>query len=80
MQVMREGSDITILGFSKMVGYCLQAAEELAKEGISCEVCTACILYYGRLSCCNHGFAIEDALLDMCIRRGHVHTVWILQL
>ncbi len=29
---------MTLVGFSKMVGYCLKAAEVLAKEGISCEV------------------------------------------
>lgn len=38
-QVMREGTDITLVGFGKMVGYNLKAAELLEKEGISCEVC-----------------------------------------
>jgi pyruvate dehydrogenase E1 component beta subunit len=38
MQVEREGKDITITAFSKMVGYALKAADELAKEGISVEV------------------------------------------
>jgi hypothetical protein len=38
MQVMREGSDITLVAFSKMVGYCLRAAEMLEKDGVSCEV------------------------------------------
>lgn len=37
-KVMREGKDITLVGFSKMVGYNLKAAEMLAKEGIDCEV------------------------------------------
>lgn len=38
MQVMREGKDITLVAFGKIVGYNLKAAEELEKEGISCEV------------------------------------------
>lgn len=37
-QVMREGSDITLVAFGKMVGYNLKAAEMLEKDGISCEV------------------------------------------
>jgi len=36
--VLREGTDVTIVAFSIMVGKALQAAEELAKEGISAEV------------------------------------------
>jgi pyruvate dehydrogenase E1 component beta subunit len=36
--VKREGSDVTILAFSIMVGKALHAAEELAKEGIEAEV------------------------------------------
>jgi pyruvate dehydrogenase E1 component beta subunit len=36
--VLREGTDVTITAFSFVVGYALQAAEELAKEGISAEV------------------------------------------
>jgi pyruvate dehydrogenase E1 component beta subunit len=36
--VMREGKDVTITAFSIMVGKALQAAEELAKEGIEAEV------------------------------------------
>ena len=35
---MREGTDVTLVGFSKMVGYCLEAAEVLASKGISAEV------------------------------------------
>jgi len=35
---MREGSDITLVSFGKLVGYSLQAAEMLEKDGISCEV------------------------------------------
>lgn len=37
-KVMREGSDITIVAYSRQVGTSLAAAEELAKEGISAEV------------------------------------------
>ena len=36
--VRREGSDITLVSFNKMVLTALEAAEELAKEGISAEV------------------------------------------
>lgn len=35
---MREGKDVSLIGFGKMVGYNLEAAEILEKEGISCEV------------------------------------------
>lgn len=38
-KVEREGKDVTIVTFSRMVGVCLEAAEVLAKEhGISAEV------------------------------------------
>lgn len=37
-KIEREGNDITITAFSKMVGYALKAAEELSKEGINAEV------------------------------------------
>ncbi len=37
-EVKREGSDLTIIATSSMVGKSLVAAEELAKEGVSCEV------------------------------------------
>jgi len=36
--VVREGTDVTIVAFSIMVGKALVAAEELAKQGISAEV------------------------------------------
>jgi pyruvate dehydrogenase E1 component beta subunit len=36
--VEREGTDVTIVTFSKMVGHSLQAAEALKKEGVSVEV------------------------------------------
>ena len=37
-KVRREGNDVTIVSHSRMVGYCLEAAERLAKEGIDAEV------------------------------------------
>ncbi|KAG6576110.1 Pyruvate dehydrogenase E1 component subunit beta-2, mitochondrial, partial [Cucurbita argyrosperma subsp. sororia] len=37
-KIEREGKDVTITAFSKMVGYALKAAEVLSKEGISAEV------------------------------------------
>jgi len=36
--VLREGKDVTIVAFSLVVKYALEAAEELAKEGIEAEV------------------------------------------
>ncbi len=37
-KVVREGSDVTIVATQRMVGVAQKAAEELEKEGISCEV------------------------------------------
>jgi len=37
-KVEREGSDVTIVGHSKMVGHSMEAAELLEKEGIKAEV------------------------------------------
>nr|POF01491.1 pyruvate dehydrogenase e1 component subunit beta-1, mitochondrial [Quercus suber] len=37
-KIEREGKDVTITAFSRMVGYALKAAEILEKEGISAEV------------------------------------------
>jgi pyruvate dehydrogenase E1 component beta subunit len=37
-RINRQGKDITVVAISKMVGIALQAAEVLAKEGISAEV------------------------------------------
>jgi len=37
-KVEREGSDVTIVAHSKMVTHSLEAAEELAKEGVKAEV------------------------------------------
>ena len=37
-KVMRAGTDVTLVAFSKMVGACLKAADALAAQGISAEV------------------------------------------
>ena len=37
-QIMRSGTDVTLIGFGRMVGYNLKAAELLEQEGISAEV------------------------------------------
>ncbi len=37
-RVMREGTDATVISFSKPVHYCMRAAEELEKQGVSVEV------------------------------------------
>lgn len=37
-KIMRPGKDVTLIAFSKMVGYNLKVAEELSKEGVDCEV------------------------------------------
>jgi pyruvate dehydrogenase E1 component beta subunit len=36
--IRREGSDVTLIGYSIMVRKCLTAAERLEAEGVSCEV------------------------------------------
>ena len=36
--IEREGTDITFIGYSRWVGVALEAAEELAKIGVSAEV------------------------------------------
>ena len=36
--IKRQGTDITVIAYGMVVNYALQAAEELAKEGISCHV------------------------------------------
>ena len=37
-KVVREGTDVTVVSFNKMMKVCLSAADELQKEGISAEV------------------------------------------
>ncbi len=36
--IKREGTDVTIVSFGKIIKQCYAAAEELAKDGISCEI------------------------------------------
>ena len=36
--VLREGADVTLVAYGLMVSHCLQAAEQLVREGISAEV------------------------------------------
>jgi len=37
-KIRRKGSDCTLVSFGRPVHFCMEAAEELAKEGIDCEV------------------------------------------
>lgn len=37
-KIMRPGKHVTLIAFSKMVGYNLKVAEQLAQEGIEAEV------------------------------------------
>lgn len=37
-EVARSGKDVTLFGYNISVHWCMQAAEQLAKEGIDCEV------------------------------------------
>ncbi len=37
-KVRREGTGVTLVSYSRMVGFCLQAADKLAEEGIEAEV------------------------------------------
>ncbi|WP_226390260.1 pyruvate dehydrogenase complex E1 component subunit beta [Penaeicola halotolerans] len=36
--IVKEGTDVTLISFGKMMKIALEAAEEMAKEGVSCEV------------------------------------------
>jgi pyruvate dehydrogenase E1 component beta subunit len=37
-RIARHGDDVTLVSFGRPVHFCLEAADELSKEGISCEV------------------------------------------
>lgn len=37
-KIMKEGTDVTLVSFSWMVGECIEAAEKLAERGINAEV------------------------------------------
>src|SRR5258708_9098292 len=36
--IMREGTDVTLVEVQRMVGVAMKAAQELEREGISCEI------------------------------------------
>lgn len=36
--MLQSGSDVTIVGFQNGLTHCMQAAEQLAQQGVSCEV------------------------------------------
>ena len=38
VDIKREGNDVTIVSFGKIIKEAYKAADELAKEGISCEI------------------------------------------
>jgi pyruvate dehydrogenase E1 component beta subunit len=38
LALLREGSDLTLVGYGRMAILCLEAARQLEKEGVSCEV------------------------------------------
>ena len=59
---MREGKDVTLIAFGKLVGYNLKAAEILEKEGISAEAC-ADVQTYSRLRA-----------VAATTTKAHVHT------
>lgn len=37
-KVLREGTSVTLISYSRMIGFCMEAAEALAKKGIKVEV------------------------------------------
>ncbi|HPE85398.1 MAG: pyruvate dehydrogenase complex E1 component subunit beta [Chlamydiia bacterium] len=37
-KIVREGTHVTLISYSRMLGFCLQAAEEMAKRGVQVEV------------------------------------------
>ena len=50
-KIMKEGTDVTLIGFGKMVGYNVQAADLLAQQGISCEVICLLLSEQGKILC-----------------------------
>ena len=60
---MREGKDVTLVAFGKLVGYNLKAAEELEKEGISCEVVSSLSHHMSYLKFCGAPNFQKDAVL-----------------
>lgn len=66
-KVMREGTDVTLIGFGKMVGYNIQAADLLAQEGVSCEVCKHLLFRTAIISCSRS--SICDPFVHLIERR-----------
>ena len=66
LQVMREGTDVTLLAFGKLVGYNMKVAEDLEKEGISCEVCLLPLLPRQAALQSHHSRCTPGQLLDLC--------------
>ena len=65
-QVMREGTDVTLLAFGKLVGYNMKVAEDLEKEGISCEVCLSPLLPWQDALQSHHSSYTSGQLFDLC--------------
>ena len=65
-QVMREGTDVTLLAFGKLVGYNMKVAEDLEKEGISCEVCLLPLLSRQEALQSHHRRCTPGQLSDLC--------------
>ena len=63
LQVQREGTDVTLVGYGKMVGYNLEAAEQLEKEGISCEVSITSAVLAARAAWCTI-LQVSDAMYN----------------
>ena len=78
-KVKREGSDVTLVAHSRMVGFALQAAEILAEAGISAEVVdlrslrpldtdtvVASVKKTNRLVCCEEGWRFMGVGAEIC--------------
>lgn len=64
-KIEREGTDVTIISFSKMVGLALEAAEFMASKGVSCEVIN--LLSIRPLD--------RDAIIDSAKKTGRVVSI-----
>lgn len=64
-KIMREGTDVTVIGFSRNVKFCMEAAKMLEKEGISCEV----------INLRSIRPLDRDCLVESAIKTGRVVTV-----
>jgi hypothetical protein len=72
-KIMRPGKHVTLVTFSKMVGYALKAAEELAGQGIDAEVggthVAMEVAWWASVECCSWP-RIQPVLLEsqtMCV-------------